>query len=75
MLNGLKNDGKSALRTAQASVKQILPNLVGASSRRVAPVITDPARFEPKDFQGNDQHFVLAPTNFDMAAILQRAPK
>lgn len=35
----------------------------------VAKVITDPARFNPVDFQGNPQRFVLVPANFDIASV------
>jgi len=35
----------------------------------VAKVITDPAKFNPTDFQGNPQKFVLLPTNFDVSAV------
>lgn len=35
----------------------------------VAKVITDPAKFNPTDFQGNSQRFVLLPTNFDIGAV------
>jgi len=41
----------------------------------VAKVITDPAKFNPTDFQGNPQKFVLLPTNFDISAVNDWAAK
>lgn len=41
----------------------------------VAKVITNPEKFNPTDFQGNPQKFVLLPTAFDMAAVDEWAAK
>jgi hypothetical protein len=40
-----------------------------ANGKVEAKVITDPARFQPADFQGNPQKFVLLPTRFEITQV------